>query len=754
MIKLNDRIAFLKNATTNENVLDILNKAVTACNSAETLNLFVSEALVSDLTQFDADPAVKKFVQREMKLIAINKLGIKEALDYLSNSEFMQVPTMKQKIMSYSNTVTKLPEYYIATNFINEFANSWDKNIAMLVETVQKNFTSCSEDIHLMMFINEYVSVNGSYLKKMFAEEFDTYFINRDAISKKILLEKISPLKSDAMVQKLANYLIETDSNFNAISNNVAIVKNIHSPVIVNEREKFQIFYSSGNFMLKNTDGISILPVDAVAQLPKDFISLAQFIDSPSVKVMNEKILVYTTNKKVEIVKENADVVIYLNNKKTSKNVFARFFMNEGIFNQGENEILNKILLLVENFDKIYEIDYGRKIQSKLFEGRFVDIFKCNETIYINKIDLYNNKQDFYSSLNATQSSNLILEYIGYDIKESFRDYLPKEIETINTYKSNIKVLRESIDDLTAKRNDVEKTINESVLYRNDIRLNDLHKLLSNEIQILKEKELITKNALDQFQSVGLNLLESSEETEAAETSETSEGSNEENAIDTFWKNSSNRTKVLYFIQFDEENSTWIIGSQDFKQYQDSFYWEVLGTDDKKVDAEKQMQKLMNADKNGVFFETDDYKNLSEKNAETEKLEKNDDTVLSIGDKIQMKNEKYGVVTSIDDATGALIISMEDGKNVSVPQEKSNELKLVEKKSKLSTTEIQPTGDGQSVQIRENEWVNGTITDDKGNKKSIKVNSLDYTKNAKGDKVRIQDNGKTIEVFKNAIELI
>jgi len=765
MLTLKNRIQDLKNTTKNSDVVDILNIANEACKKSEPLNTLISETLLKDLEKYSDDDSVKSFILREERLIAINKLGIKELVEKISESELMQNQTIKYFIESFKPLLNHNPEYLLINRFLEKVNNiSWHKDVKEGVEQIKDNFNKYSDDINLCTFIGEFSKSSGEYLVKSFINEFDEYFTKRDELSKKHLVEKIKSYLHEPMLKTLNEYLISTMDGLQAADNSVADVKNIHSPVLI--KENVEIFFSSGKFIKKSENGLETLKESEVLELSDSFKSLAFFLNSPGVKLEENKVTIYTSNKKVNITKTNEKLELLLNDKPIEFAAFTKFFMNEGIFRQNDNNILNNIVNLYENFDNIYEIDYGKKIKSKVYETQWVDVFKIDEKVYVIKNDGANKKLEFYKDLNALQTRNLVFEHIGYDMSKSFKDLLPEEQKKVDFYNKEISDINESVDYLNSKKIEIQNKMNEDAILRSDKRISDVIEAVDEEIQKLKEKQLVLKNALKNYETIEMGFSPDEYVKETAE-------------IDEFWSKPANKDKTLYFAQTDHDKKrTWLVGSQTFEQFKDDFRWEVEGTDLNKDAAVAMAKRLSKEDKKGFYIETGDVvheadesfieekknknikigdrvcvefaadniekgtvkKVIDKKTLEVEfddgsihyavkisdveiikeaketedpdgnekfsKKEKSEDppsaeNELGVGDEIKMKNDKKGSVIAINEPDKSIIVKMEDGATVSVPKDKTSELEILSKKSKEEEPEVKVEDGGEGIKVIE-----------------------------------------------------
>jgi hypothetical protein len=121
-----------------------------------------------------------------------------------------------------------------------------------------------------------------------------------------------------------------------------------------------------------------------------------------------------------------------------------------------------------------------------------------------------------------------------------------------------------------------------------------------------------------------------------------------------------------------------------------------------------------------------------------------------------LKNGDMGTVQG-NDGNNSVIVAMENGKSVLIPQEYLNEIEIVKKKSKENNPEIQiAKNDGaQSVKVVEsNEWADAKLVDASGKEISnVEVKALDYTSKGADDKVTIKVDGKESQTLKKFVKV-
>ncbi|MCK9575595.1 MAG: hypothetical protein WC979_01190 [Candidatus Pacearchaeota archaeon] len=741
MLNLKDRIALLKKRTSSTEAIELSNAALEACKSNGFMDSVIAETLVKDLANID-DKEVATFIMRENRIIEISNLGVRESHNRLMNSDLMHYPTIKPLIESMAQTIKSLPEYVTAQRYVDSLKQySWNLELKADIAKISESIEKYKEDIQLANFMYEFKNSSGSYLSKMFEQELDTYFVERTAETRKAVIEKINPYLFDASMKHLHGILILSEGGLQIEANGQVSIEKIYSPVLINE--KSEIFFASGRFLVKENDKIKSLTEAEIKTLPQDFVSIAFFLSQPNVRVFENKISVSTPsgNKNVDIIIEGENTKIVLNGKELPYQTFTKYFMNEGIFRQNENEILKQIAVLYENIGNVYEIDYGKRLVSKTMKGQWADVYKTEKSICLIKVNESQKSNEFITNVNGIQTKQLILEHLRFDISESLKDLIPAETEKLKNLEVEKGELMEAIQLLSDKKASVIAQTQSNPILRENAEVKELLSAIDTEINSLKEHENAVHNKINSLTKV--NTLFNDEDFEQADD------------VATFWTNESNKNATIYFAQ-EGDNKKFFIGKQTLSDYKSNDYTIV----EENLDAASAITKAKSL---GEYFETDDAKafeandpdgvnKLDKKNTAmtvSDDIKKGEDITnpLESGDQVKLKNGMIGIVQG-NDTNNNTIVAMNDGKSVSIPQQFLHEVEILKKKSNENNPEIKLTGqDGsQSVQIQENNeegFVKGQMLSSKGEELEgdlgdILVKAIDYTSKGDNDKIEIR----------------
>jgi hypothetical protein len=110
---------------------------------------------------------------------------------------------------------------------------------------------------------------------------------------------------------------------------------------------------------------------------------------------------------------------------------------------------------LLENFNKIAKIDFGRRIALNNNPGVNADLFRIGDNIFINTVNEDTCRSTFYHNVNPLQCKNIINDHMGLNVANLFENLLPaqnkiimKLNETQNEYQDAIERYEETLDKL------------------------------------------------------------------------------------------------------------------------------------------------------------------------------------------------------------------------------------------------------------------------------------------------------------------
>lgn len=495
MSKLRKRIETLSSSTSSLKAIELCKEALNKLTEyttnfritpsiLEQVETTVGQALVEGLAiATDKDDKVTNFIITEKRIIGINNLGVREAIIAVKSTEIYSHPSLRYIAESLSQ-LDGIPEYLVAQTVIEKLSSfSFDPTVASHVSKIQENVNKYAEDIRIYTAVKQINETKSSFLYSSFERQLDEYLDVRTAVNRAKLLEALSKFSYDATVRNLHNIVLETSTNFNIQStSDSCVTEKVYSPVIVNENA--ETFNVHGKFYTKSGVDITPLTETQVKELPTEFVFLSNYLNQPTVKITENSISIYNRDKKIIISESNGVNSISINDRTVSPEEFTKIYMNAGVFRRDEITEMSNIQKVVDNWDSLMELNFVQTLRSKIDPAVYVDIFKIDETIHINKVNPVMNENVFFPFCTATQSRAMVLEYLNYDLATTFKSILPKEDYKIATLTEKKKEYLTAITSLEEKKSLLENHTDPRV--KNSSEVKEIIIAITEEINTLK----------------------------------------------------------------------------------------------------------------------------------------------------------------------------------------------------------------------------------------------------------------------------
>lgn len=491
MVNLKSRIEDLKKATGSLTVKELCEKANAELSKVNEMRISkdanqelttnVLEGLIKDLKN-ESDEQASKFVGREERFLGVNNLGVKRAISKIKESDISSHPALSYAIAQFEK-LSSSPEYLIAENFFGRLSSfNWHPIVKESLAEIKENATKFKEDIIIHKSVYELKNSRSAYILSGIRESLDDYLLNRTKTAKSKLVEKLSKFTFDPLVRNLANAIRESVDNSLEVKTSKAgtEVERIYTPVIINENS--EIFAIGTDIYEKEGSNLTKLTNQDISKLDPEFVKTVNFIASPNVKVSEGLITVYARNKKIEITNES----IAVNGKTVTRDDFAKIYMNSGVFRRDELSTMGAITSIAENFNSIVELEFAKRFRTPLVGNRRIDVIKVDENIYLTKEDPQMGKLDFFKNLNATQTRAIVLEFMNYDIYESFGSMIQEDEAKLRSIENTKKTYIQTINQLEEKLQEL-KSIDDSYVIESK-EYKSIVKVLEDEITGLKDE--------------------------------------------------------------------------------------------------------------------------------------------------------------------------------------------------------------------------------------------------------------------------
>jgi hypothetical protein len=510
MSNLKKRIEGLKSTTRLQDVITACDEALSQYNIAELSHLNISAGSVTQIETSVAETLISKiehitesevqdFISSERNIIIRNSLGVAKALRTIRESENGNHPAVMyivERLLNMSNA----PEWMIIDEVIEALTPlTWEPVIKEQLNALTVTKEKFNEDIKIFRAVYEAESSRSSFIVSGLKKDIDIYVNSRTSENRAKLLEKLSKYNYDANIRSLYNVILESERGFQlkAGSDN-AFVSNIYSPVIITEKEEF--FAVHGKAYVKRGNTIRPLTEEETRSLPEDFTFISSFLNQSNVEVSENRIKIFSRDKKVELVEESQDLSIHINGKKVSRQDFNNVYLNAGIFRFEERGVISAVSKIAENWDTIFHLDFAKSIVPKGIPSRRADIFKLGDKTYIHTVDGVMKESKFYPDCNATQSRNLILEFATFDLGLTYKDFLLDEERKINSLEEKRKEYVEAIDYLNAKKTLLESIEDSDVRESDEVK--DLVYAIDEEMSTLKNEYFEVQNKINSLKIV------------------------------------------------------------------------------------------------------------------------------------------------------------------------------------------------------------------------------------------------------------
>ncbi len=437
---------------TFENLTDLLNALKkrlvgikesdnTRINYTAESSIKIVESILSDMYNFSKN--VDKLMTNESTNIKPVLLKVKPEIYY----SLMAVNALK--------TNTQLIPVVETVDVLNQFLNA-NKNTTSLTSVLyniyeqenNKYYTECIEDIESLLQRNE------TFIK----ENMNVYLNKHSWIPTiKNLLESYS---------QASNKLV---------SNSEAIVEKVYSPIQLNEDKSVTVFLNNsfyniiGSVFEKNTNMNTITP---------ELRAMASILENNGFTFDGDKLKLYKNDSSLEILVEQTNVKI--NGIKISKlqvEQIKNAIITSKHFRMDEMYKIDNLLILLENFNKIKELDIITRLAGR--NGQIIDIVKLSENnIYINRFNSLYETSDLQKVNNYDHAQSIVNEYFNFDISRNMTSMIDAGKALKNDLLDVKSVVESRLDYLDSR---IKLLVNENA------KLDDIN--IENAITMLKEEK-------------------------------------------------------------------------------------------------------------------------------------------------------------------------------------------------------------------------------------------------------------------------
>lgn len=473
----------------------------------------ISESLK---TLAEKDSSAKAFVESQ----AVNNLGVFESILNIKGTGIYEHPNVKILCEKYTHLLknNNIPEYLVAESFVAEFQNfAWDNKVKALVESITNKIASLKPEIEVSKALYSIEKSAGSDFYSPVTESLNKWLVSENK-SVALLSKDLARWSFNPTVKNLVNSLALMESSESKlaipVNNGNSSVRRVFSPVHVAGGKT--IFSIGKNIFEGNSEGISKISGKEFANLPIEFKNLLEAFYSPMVRVNENGIGFYVGNHSYKLVEENEVVSIYNNGNKmqfADLNQLAKQVSLEisGSFGINEAKAVSDLITIYQNFGKIVELDFAKRLESKVYEGASVNLIKWNNTLFLNRINEAMNENSLFK-VNGTQASGMVKEFLKYDISEGLTEFLEGETRIKSIMINDRKQILENISIVESEINKISNLMTTNPLYENSKEMQRAKFMLEQELSALRKKWSAVNEEIEKIDSESTEISNLSED--------------------------------------------------------------------------------------------------------------------------------------------------------------------------------------------------------------------------------------------------
>lgn len=422
-------------------------------------------------------------------------VGVLETAMALNNTSFTELAEAKILVDKYINhiSIKGISEAFLIEAMISELENfAWEKNVKPALANLKKSFESNRKEIEVAKAIEEINGSGGRDLYSSIVESMRNWLSSEDRVSEKLLtdLKKWAFNPSvRSLVEKISNLQRESGNKFNIkVNSSNCDVKSIIAPSLVTENSS--VFVTSNRFFRATEDGVRIMEREEAGRLSGRFLKAVLALSNPNVKINESGLDLYIGKNKLSVVFESETDTknIFFNGKRVAEDKVGftlSFELRNGF--QGSANAIEHAVQVVEAANYLSEIDFGKKIVSRIYEGVEANVFKFENRVFVHKVNPAMKKNELFEG-NGSQAVNLVKEFLGFDLSESMTQFLEKEDQILSIMKNDRNDIKKNLEIVESEINKINKALETNPSLQSSDEIKEAQRMLSTESNLLKEK--------------------------------------------------------------------------------------------------------------------------------------------------------------------------------------------------------------------------------------------------------------------------
>lgn len=506
MINLTKRVNKLLERTSSLECKNVC-KEVLEMNNTNVPEEQLTQALVEKLKNItDGDKFVDSFVLSTEKSQKLNNLGIVGAISNIRESQSYHYPALRYTLDKFERAKINegISDYLIVEEFLDSLKEfTWDKNVKESLDSVNEKYSESKEIVQVSKAIFEFRRSKGNFMFERICEMLEDHFENPTDASRSALIEALSKHTYSTIAKNLFENLKRIQSvgkgglQIIAENNNCEVSPAYSTIFVENGKEYFTV---KGDVFKKDANLVEKVTVEEFQTLSDNVKRSYQVLNSGNFFVKEGKASFYLGKNKIEISEADSSTKVLFNGKQIPSADIAKNLVSSGMIRLEEARVASDIQFVNDIFSNFFELDFAKVISSKIYEGSYVTMMKIDDSIYLNKVNTSMKTNEFFSNVNATQARNLVLEFLGYDIKESLSEYLDTEEAEIKSIKEKQSII---IKNMSLVEGQIEKLVaaKADAFVAAQPQISSLEEMLNKELSELKETYSEISNKLKKFEA-------------------------------------------------------------------------------------------------------------------------------------------------------------------------------------------------------------------------------------------------------------
>jgi len=355
----------------------------------------------------------------------------------------------------------------------------------------KKMYEKNRKEIEVAKAIEDINRSGGRDLFSSIVESMRTWLDTENRVSEK-LVNDLKKWSFNPTVRSLVEKFTQLEGSNGKFSINVnsenCEVKSIIAPSLVFENHS--VFVTSDRFFKATQRGVSVMERAEASKLPGKFLKAALSLSNPAVRINENGLDMFIGKNKLSVVFESdtETKAVFLNGKRIPEDRLG-FILSMELRNsfQSSASIVEQATEVVKAANFLSEIDFGKKIVSKIYEGVEANVFRFGQKVYVHKVNPAMKKNDLFEG-NGTQAVNIVKEFLGFDISESMSDILENEDRALAIMRNDKQAIKNNMSIVESEMAKIAKAIQDNPSLTGSQEIKEAQAMLQKESESLKDK--------------------------------------------------------------------------------------------------------------------------------------------------------------------------------------------------------------------------------------------------------------------------